>query len=208
MMRKLVLLTVLGCLTIPALAAEPQFVESANQELLAPPPDKAQLVLLEPVNKIQGGLPVYIWSVKDDERTLLTVTTAQSKAQLLFEPGQHRLMATNMLSPIHFLDMNVEAGKRYYVLVRFVYGAGFELRPIRTTAVSNFNMAGADWKEWVAKTERFVETGPGAPVHLAKERPTKRINKLYAEALEYWNQRTDVEKTERMLTPEDAAPLW
>ncbi len=192
----------------PVFAEDPQFVVDAASQVLAPPPaDKAQIVILEPINKIQGGIPVAIWSLKGDERTLIAVTTHHSKAHLLFDPGQHRLMATNMLGKVHFLDANVEAGKRYYVLLRFVYNEGFQLRPIRTTAASDFNMVGADWKGWIAETPRVVEKGPASDVHFAKERVNKRLDKLYAKAVEAWNARTDAERAELTLTAADAVPL-
>lgn len=164
-------------------------------------------MLLEPINKIQGGIPVGIWSLKGDQRTLEAVTTYQSKAVLLLDPGQHRFMSTNMLTKVHFLDATVEAGKRYYVLLRFVYNEGFQLRPIRPTATSDFNMVGADWQEWISKTPRIVEKGPASDEHFAKERVNKRLDKLYAKAVEAWNARTDAERAELTLTPADAAPL-
>lgn len=209
MKRSLVLLIALGVLGAPVFAADqPQFVvDAANQELAPPPTDKAQVILLEPINKVQGYFPVGVWSLNGDVRTLLTVTSYQTKAQLLFDPGKHRLMSTNMLTGVHFLDMDVEAGKRYYVLLRFVYSDGFQLRPIRPTATSDFNMVGADWKEWVTNTPKFVEKGPASDEHFAKEKVNKRLDKLYAKAVEKWNKRTDAERAELTLTPADAVTL-
>ncbi len=209
MSRSLWMMVAFCALTAPVYAAdEPQFVvDAANQMLQPPPADKAQVILLEPINKVQGYFPVGVWSLKGDERTLVTVTSFQTNSILLLEPGTHRLMSTNMLTGVHFLDATVEAGKRYYVLVRFVYSDGFQLRPIRPTATSDFNMVGADWKEWVANTPRFVEKGPASDEHFAKERVVKRLNKLYAKAVEAWNKRTDAERAELTLTPADAAPL-
>jgi hypothetical protein len=205
MRRCFSMLALVAC-TLPLAAAEPFFVDAANQDLPPPPPDKAQVVFLEPVNKIQGGIPVGIWSMNGPERTLLAVTGAQTKALLLFEPGQHRLMSTNMLTKGHLLDMNLDAGKRYYVLVRFIYKEGFQLRPIRTTTVSDFNMVGDDWKEWIAKTPRFVAKTAAADEHFGKPRLQKRLDKLYADAVAAWEKRTDAERAELLLTSADAAP--
>jgi hypothetical protein len=68
-------------------------------------------------------------------------------------------------------------------------------------------MVGADWTEWNAKTPRFVEKTAAADEHFQKERVVKRLNKLYAKAVEAWNKKTDAEKAELTLTPADAAPL-
>jgi hypothetical protein len=209
MLRSSFVLLALLALAAPVFAGdEPQFViDSASQVLQPPPADQAQIVLLEPINKVQGFFPVGVWSLNGDQRTLLTVTSFQTKSVLLLPPGKHRLMSTNMLTKVHFLDATVEAGKRYYVLLRFVYNEGFQLRPIRTTATSDFNMVGADWKEWQTNTPRIVEKGPASDEHFAKEKVNKRLNKLYAKATEAWNKRTDAERAELTLTPADAAPL-
>jgi len=189
-------------------AEDPQyFLDAANQEVPVPPPDKAQIVLLEPLDTVAAGIPVATWVMKGEERNLVAVTTRTSKAVILLDPGTHRLMSTNMLGKVHFLDATVEAGKRYYVLLRFVYGQGFQLRPIRTTAVSDFNMASADWKIWTENSKRLVEKGPASDEHFQKERVTKRLGKLYAKAVEEWNEKTDAQRAELTLTPADAAPL-
>jgi hypothetical protein len=192
----------------PASAEDPQyFLDAANQEVPAPPPDKAQIVLLEPLDTVAAGIPVATWLMKGEERHLVAVTTRTSKAVILLDPGTHRLMSTNMLGKVHFLDATVEAGKRYYVLLRFVYAQGFQLRPIRTTAVSDFNMVGADWKVWVENSKRLVEKGPASDEHFQKERVTKRLGKLYAKAVEEWNAKTADQRAELTLTTADAAPL-
>src|SRR3954470_17955496 len=151
-------MVVLGVLSVTVFAGDPPpppSADAASQVIPAPPADKAQIVFLEPVNKIQGFFPVAIFELDGDARTLLAVTGSMTRTVLNFEPGPHRLMSTNLLTKVHFLDATVEAGKRYYVLVRFLYNEGFQLRPIRTTAVSDFNMVGADWKEWIANTPRL-----------------------------------------------------
>lgn len=52
-----------------------------------------------------------------------------------------------------------------------------------------------------------MEKGPASDEHFAKERVNKRLDKLYAKAVEAWNARTDAERAELTLTPADAAPL-
>ena len=51
-----------------------------------------------------------------------------------------------------FLDATVEAGHRYYVLARFIYGHGFQLRPLRPSApaTTEFSTANPKFKEWLA----------------------------------------------------------
>ena len=185
----------------------PVFVDAPSPELQPPPADKAQIVFLEPVNKVQGYFPVGLYELSGDTRTLFAVTGSQTRTVLLVEPGKHRFMSTNILTKVHFLDADVEAGKRYYVLVRFIYNEGFQLRPIRTTATSDFNMVSADWKQWITDTPRNVVKAPLGDEQFGKEKVVKRIDKAYAKAVEAWNKKTDAEKEELHLTTGDAAPL-
>lgn len=206
-MRILWLLAMLTVSTAPVYAKDPPplFVDSI-QELPAPLADKAQVVFLEPINKIQGLFPVGIFELNGDQRTLIGVTGALSKSVLYFEPGKHRLMSTNVMAKVHFLDATLEAGKRYYVLVRFVYNEGFQLRPIRPTATSDFNLLGADYQKWQSAT-RYVEKTPAGDEYFAAPDTVKKIDKQYAKAVIAWNKRTDAERAELTLTPADAAPL-
>ena len=201
------LLLALSSVSLAAFDPLPVFVDAPSQELQPPPADKAQIVFLEPVNKVQGYFPVGIYELNGDQRTLLAVTGAQTRSVLLVEPGKHRFMSTNVLTKVHFLDATVEAGKRYYVLVRFVYNEGFQLRPIRPEGASDFSMKGADWPLWLAGTPRNVVKAPLGDEEFSKPKPVKRIDKAYAKAMEVWNKKTDAEKAELTLTAADAAPL-
>ena len=207
MKRALWTFLLIGSASFAAFDPPPVFVEAPSQELQPPPADKAQIVFLEPVNKVQGYFPVGLYELNRDTRTLFAITGSQTKTLLLIDPGKHRFMSTNILTKVHFLDADVEAGKRYFVLVRFIYNEGFQLRPIRTTAVSDFNMVGADWKQWLTDTPRTVVKAPLGDEQFGKEKVVKRIDKAYAKAVEAWNKKTAAEKEELHLVPGDAAPL-
>ena len=134
------------------------------------------------------------------------MTGSLSKEILLLEPGKHRLASFQVLTNMHFLDVDVEAGKRYYVLVRFIYGVGFQLRPIRLSGTSDYRMDGPDYPKWQSTT-RYVEKAPGGDDYFAIPKLVKRGDKAYAKAVIEWQKKTDVERAELTLTPADAAPL-
>lgn len=209
MTRLLWAMLALAACAAPVMAQDSEeFVTDApSQELAPPPPDKAQIVFLEAINRVQGYFPTGIWLLEGEKQTLIATTIWESRTQVLLDPGQHRLMSNSFLSLCHFLDVDVEAGKRYYVLVRFSYGDGMQLRPIRTTAVSDFNMVGADWKEWIAKTQRLVVKTAVADEAFYRPKIVKRREKFYAKSIEAWNKKTEAQKAELKLTREDAAPL-
>jgi hypothetical protein len=82
----------------------------------------------------------------------------------------------------------------------------FQLRPVRPTATSDFNMLGADYQKWQSAT-RYVEKTAAADEYFANPDNVKKIDKAYAKAVIAWDKRTDAERAELTLTPIDAAPL-
>lgn len=187
-----------GCATEPP---KPHFMDSPSQTLAPPPPDKAQIVFLEPINAVQGLFPVGIFEINGTSRTLLATTGAHTKVALLFEPGHHVLMANHSGMIAHFLDANVAAGKRYYVLVRFIYGMGFQLRPIRPTGSSDYTAGSKDFAKWVNDT-RLVDKTPDGDTFYEQNR--ERIDATQAKGWEKWLAKTPEERAELTLNPEDA----
>jgi hypothetical protein len=203
MNRSLWMSLLLVVLALPLQAKDPPpplFVESANQTLLPPPADKAQIILLEPINKIQGMFPIQIYEIQGGQRTLLAVTIWHSKAIVLLDPGKHMLMS----SGTHLMEANVEAGKRYYVLLRFIYAQGMQLRPLRTSGTSVYSVTSPDFPKWQAITTRYVEKTPAADEAFAKDKPNEFLDKAQAKALENWAAHTDAERAELTLNPGDA----
>ena len=75
-------LILVGCAT--GEPPKPQFVESPKQTLLPPPADKAQIIFLEPINSIQGLIPVGLFEVNGESRTWLQLAhTAKLRSCLL-----------------------------------------------------------------------------------------------------------------------------
>lgn len=182
----------------------PLFVQSANQSLPAAPADKAQIVFLEPINSIQGLFPVGIFEIEGDKRTLIATTGAHSKAAVLVSPGRHVFMANHSGMTAHFLDANVEAGKTYYVLLRFIYAQGFQLRPIRSTESSDYSVANKKFPAWISKTH-FVEKTVDSDTFFENNKAA--VIKTQAEGWAKWLAKTQEEREELTLNPQDAISL-
>lgn len=195
-----VLLAVSGAATSKE-KPKPLFVESADQSLPPPPADKAQIVFLEPINSIQGLFPVGIFEVDGDNRCLLATTGAHSKVAVLFTPGHHVLMANHSGMIAHFLDAHVEAGKRYYVLLRFIYAHGFQLRPVRPSGPSDYSVANKDYPRWNSTTH-FVDKTDESDAFFEKIKDS--VTKSQAVGWAHWLEKSQSERDELTLTPEDA----
>jgi len=180
----------------------PPFVESANQSgPPAPPADLAQIILVEPINKIQGLFPNGIFELTGEQRKLVAVTSWRSKTVLLLPPGKHQLFATVGAAIGHAMEVNVEAGKRYYVLLRFIYANGMQLRPLRPSGTSEYRVDGKDFAKWM-KSTRWIEMSPDAEAYFTKL--SEFVDKGQQKAVENWQAKTAAEVAELTLNPEDA----
>jgi len=106
-----VLLLVAGC------AGDPLIEKATDQALPPPPADKAQIVFLNPTNSISGALLSVLFDITDpNHREFLGMSGPKSKLAVAVAPGKHMLMSeTGAMG--HAMSADVEAGKRYYVVV-------------------------------------------------------------------------------------------
>ena len=186
-----------GCASGPPPA--PFFVESATP-LAAPPADKAQIVFVDPANAIQGAFPAWLYEVNGKDRTLLAVMGPHSKSVQLVAPGHH-VFVSDAPGGAHILEADVAAGKRYYVLVRFVYAHGMQLRPLRATGTSEYSVNFKEFPEWLASTTFFVKTPAADDFNQKHDVYAKEQEAGFAE----WSKKTPAQRAELTLNVEDAA---
>jgi hypothetical protein len=177
---------------------KPWVVESPNYVLAAPPADQAQIVFVEPINRIQGMFPSAIFEVVDGKRQLLAINWWKGKTVALLPPGKHMLFS----QPTHMLEANVEAGKRYYVLLRFIYAQGFQLRPIRTSGTSDYRTTNPEFARWLKET-RWVEKTPEGEAYFTGDE-VNRLDEALNAAIGNWQAKTPAEAVELTLNPDDA----
>jgi len=198
----LVILALLATCTVQAKEKpKPLFIESANQTLAAPPADQAQIVFVEPINKIQGLFSNGIFELTGEQRTLLAVTAWKSRTAILIPPGKHTFYASQG-GVGHIMEGNVEAGKRYYVLLRFIYANGFQLRPLRAAGTSEYRVTSNDFPKWMKETH-WIEKTPEADVYFGQT-IKEALDKVQLTAISNWQAKTAAEAAELTLNPEDA----
>jgi hypothetical protein len=203
MSRLAISLFLLLPLMVRAADPPPQpFVVVPDYTIPAPPADQAQIVFLEPINKIQGMFPAGIFVIDGDQRRLLNVTSWRSKSVANLPPGKHLLLSSHVG---HLMEANVEAGKRYYVLMRFIYANGLQLRPIRPSGTSEYRVNGPHFPKWMKQTERFVQMSPDAETYFTTFKGA--VDQAQKKALENWQAKTPAEIAELTLNVEDAVPL-
>lgn len=187
-----------GCASGPPPA--PLFADS-SAALTNPPADMAQIVFLDPINAIQGMFPTGLYEVHGTERTLLTELASHTKSVQLVTPGHHVFASNPGGGTAHILEADVAAGKRYYVLMRFIYAQGMQLRPIRPTGPSEFSVANKDFAEWVSITH-YVEKTAAADEYDKKN--SAAMARSQADGLADWARKNATQRAELTLNVGDA----
>lgn len=165
---------------------------------VAPPSaDTAQVVFLKPAN--MGGDPVGIFDVDASGRRYLGGLPRQSRIAVELAPGRHRLMSYYG-KHAHFLDADLEAGKRYFVVLRYIYGQGFQLRPIRPSA-AHWTAEHPKFAIWLAETS-VQEPRKNAERWFIERRPM--VQRAQDEAQVLWERKSDGQRDELTLRPDDA----
>jgi len=188
-----------AALAITGCASNTLVVSSRDQTLAAPTADKAQIIFLNPAGSIGGALLSGVYDVKGSDKEFYGMLGSKTKMVQNVEPGRHLFMS-HILAYSHFLDANVEAGKRYYVLLRFVYGRGLQLRPIRNSGDSEFSANNPKFDEWKNGSEFVVKTAE-ADAWYAKYKNV--VDEAQAKAWAEWQNKSDTQRAELTLNKGD-----
>jgi hypothetical protein len=183
-----------GCASTPP----PRTTQSPDQTLSPPPPDKAQIVFLQPFKPIGGNADTALYDITADKAELLNVLSSQGKFAVLVTPGRHMFMIYGM--GLSELEANVEAGKRYYVVSRFRAYMSYQLRPIRTTGPSEFSVNSPQFGQWLANTKFETMSASGQSLYA----DSATVTKWKASALDKWSRLSTDEKEELTLRAGDA----
>lgn len=173
--------------------------KSATQSVSLPEPDKAQLIFLRP-SSLFGGMYTMLSEVTPDGDRFISAIGGKDKVVYSTAPGR-KMFVSNDGMRVHFMDADLEAGRRYYVLVRPVYGNGYQLRPVRRDGGSDYSMDNPDFINWVRQSRRVEALGSEPPM------PARALPQL-AKARELgwasWLAKTPGEHAELTLERADA----
>lgn len=170
-----------------------------------PPPDRAQIVFLKPTTSVAGAMPIALYRLDGEQRELLGIYNKEARGVVTLAPGRHRFMSALVMAigrPLpHLMEADVEAGKRYFVLLRFIYGRGFQLRPIRPGTASDYDAGHPTFGQWLAGTqEQPVDEKQVAWF----QRREAKVAKAQEIAEEEWLEKTEDEREQLRLRPEHA----
>jgi hypothetical protein len=192
----LCLTIVVGCATGKQYTFKSDINETDVVELAK---DQAQVIFLRPSTTMKIFHSV-IFDVTSEDKTIIGASTAESKLVVNFEPGKHRLFATNGLQG-HIMEMDVEAGQRYYVLVRPIWGNGFQLRPLKHNTDNEFGQNNEKFAQWLTTTP--IKKEPGVEEWYTDFKQS--IDKIQRDAEAVWREKSAEQRVQLTLLPHDAA---
>jgi hypothetical protein len=119
----------------------------------APDPDRALIVFMRP-SGFGSAIQSSVFRLVDDKPELIGIVAAKKKVAYHLGPGEHLFMVIG--ESADFMKADIQAGKRYYVLVTprmGVWKARFSLKPIHKDELDSEKIA--KWEKechWVEKT--------------------------------------------------------
>ena len=202
-MRCLRLFASLAFLLLAACAdAPPPFFNAAPDQTVPPPrADKAQVVFLNPSNAISGAFLAQIYEVKGDTKEFFGMLGPKTKMFVNVDPGKHLFML-NQAGLGQFVEANLDAGKRYYVMTRFVYGRGLQLRPIRPAGGEpEFTVGNPRFNEWLSESQVVYKTAD-ADAWIKKYKT--QIDEAQQRGWTEWQAKRPDQRAQLTLNPEDS----
>ncbi|OAI53421.1 hypothetical protein AYO46_03535 [Betaproteobacteria bacterium SCGC AG-212-J23] len=201
-MKTLRYLSAASLLLLGACASPPPFFTAAPDQIVpAPRADKAQIVFLNPSNSISGAFLAQLYEVKDGNREFLGALGPKTKMVVNVDAGSHLFML-NQAGLGQFVQANVDAGKRYYVMTRFIYGRGLQLRPVRPAGGDpEFTIGNPRFREWVAESQLVTKT---ADADAFVEKYKDRIDEAYQRGWKEWEEKRPDQRAQLTLNPEDS----
>jgi hypothetical protein len=201
-MRSLRLLCCLAFLGLAACAEPPPpfFSATPDQTVPAPRADKAQVVFLNPANAISGAFLAQLYEIKGDNREFLGALGPKTKMVVDVDAGKHLFML-NQAGLGQFVEANVDAGRRYYVMTRFVYGRGLQLRPVRPMGGDpEFTISNPRFSDWLTESQLVARTAD-ADAFVAKYK--ERIDEAQQRGWTEWQAKRSDQRAELTLNNED-----
>ena len=180
--------------------ASSKMIDSAQQELIVPDADKAQIVFIRS-SMFGGAIQSSVFDVSADEPEFIGILSAGKKLAHMVEPGKHVFMVVSEAAD--FMEAEMLGGKTYYAMVTPRMGAWkarFSMHPVRNGGAGEFQYQSDEFQKWLSKTE-LSENTPAS--YAWAEENMSNIRGKQADYTTVWKQKSPAELAERTLNPDD-----
>jgi hypothetical protein len=152
----------------------------------APDPDRALIVFMRP-SSFGFAIQSSVFELVDDNPELIGIVAAKKKVAYNLGPGEHLFMVIG--ESADFMKADIQAGKRYYVLVTPRMGmwkARFSLKPIHKDELDPEKLA--EWEKECHWVEKTYESDQWADSNMHS------IQSKKVKYMETWRQRPEPER--------------
>jgi len=173
---------------------------SAIQEIHAPKAGDAQIVFMRS-SFVGSAISASLYDTTSGAPSFLGVIQDKNKIVYSVSPGEHMFMVVG--ESADYMGAKVIAGRTYYAMVTPRMGAWkarFSLHPIRQSGKTEFTMDSKAFNKW-KKNTKIVEVNDVATTWFEANKPS--INIKHQAYWPKWQTKSDAEKRERTLQPED-----
>ena len=180
--------------------ASNKMVDSAQQDLITPTLDQAQIVFVRS-SMFGGAIQSSVFDVSGDETKFIGILSAGKKLAFAVEPGKHTFMVVSEAAD--FMEAEMLGGKTYYAMVTPRMGAWkarFSMHPVRNAGPGEFQYGSEKFQGWLDSTE-FSENTPAS--HAWAEENLSNIRGKQHDYEAVWREKSPAELAERTLNPDD-----
>ena len=197
-MRTKILLTAIAVLFLSACAST-KMVVAENQELAGPDANTARVVFLRH-SFVGSAIQSSIFDVTSGEPVFIGILSNETKLAHDVAPGEHVFMVVSEAAD--FMEAKLAGGKTDYAIVTPRMGAWkarFSMHPVRASG-GQFQHTSSEFQSWLNDSP-FV--GNTAESNAWFEQNKSSIKGKQVDYWAVWQQKSDADRAERTLNPED-----
>ena len=180
--------------------ASNMMVDSAEQELVAPAADTAQIVFLR--SSILGSaIQAVVYDATDGGAEFIGILSNGKKLAHTVQPGQHIFMVVSEAAD--FMEAELLGGKTYYAMITPRMGAWrarFSMYPVRNGQPGEFQYDSDQFQGWLKKSQLSENTAASQTWASENESSVAKKRSDYATV---WKSKSPTELAERTLNPDD-----
>jgi hypothetical protein len=199
-MMKTKLLALLAATLFATGCASNKMLDAPEQEVIAPPTDKAQVIFLRS-SFVGSAIQSVIYDATDGGTEFIGILSNGKMLSYTVDPGKHMFMVVSEAAD--FMEANLVGGKTYYAIVTPRMGAWrarFSMSPVRNGGAGEFQYDSSDFRDWIADAEFSQNTSES---HAWAKENHASVQEKQAEYWEVWQQKSAADLAERTMNPDD-----
>lgn len=198
-MNSRILISIAMVLMVSGCASTKMTVRN-NQDLITPVADSTQIVFMRS-SFLGGAIQSSIFDVTSGEPEFVGILSNDTKLAYEVAPGERRFMVVSEAAD--FMEANVTGGKTYFAMVTARMGAWkarFSMYPVRNGGPGEYQYSSDRFQGWLAQT-KFAANTPESEAWFREN--LSSIKQKQAKYWPVWQEKSDSDKKERTLNPED-----